>query len=108
MIIIFEAQSRYAQSDEYRRPCQEHPHGAQRRLCVLCIVFFVVQGGGSTRRAIGRDPTLLRSFSENTILGVQTASSLRETHQLRWGKGFEKNFSKGWVLARGPPINMSL
>jgi hypothetical protein len=68
----------------------------------------------------------LRSFSQNPILGVPTASSLREAHQLRWvvspptsidgfpgGKrpldpknsGFEKNFSKGWVPARGPPIH---
>jgi hypothetical protein len=73
-----------------------------------------------TRRA--RNP--LRSFSQNLILGVQMAPSHRETHKLRWGakpptsidgfpggegpfgppkSGFEKNFSKGWVAAKGPP-----
>ncbi len=30
-------------------------------------------------------PNPLRSSSENPALGVQTASSLREIHQLRWG-----------------------
>ncbi len=66
----------------------------------------------------------MRSFSQYSILGVQTASSLRQIHQLRRGLrpppqlmgfpeggdrldphkfGFESNFSMGWVPARGPP-----
>jgi hypothetical protein len=64
-------------------------------------------------------------FLKTRFWGVQTASSLRETNELRWGAksptsidGFPggrrpfgspkscvaKNFSKSWVLARGPPI----
>ncbi len=67
----------------------------------------------------------IEKFSQNPILGVQWATSTREAHELRWGaqpptsidgfpggkrpfgplkSDFEKNFSKGWVAARGPPI----
>ncbi len=62
----------------------------------------------------------MRSFYQNPIFGVQTASSLRQTHELVWGasppssldgfppkSGFEKNFSKGWVPASCPPSNVS-
>jgi hypothetical protein len=43
-----------------------------------------LQGGSGPWQ--GSNP--LRSSSENLTLGVRTASSLREIHQLRWGGGF--------------------
>ncbi len=62
------------------------------------------------------------------MLGVQMASSLRGTHDLRWGASpptsvdgspagirpfvptqhrFLRNFSMGWVAARGPPTEVA-
>ncbi len=63
-------------------------------------------------------------FIKTRCLGVQSAPSLREAHQFRWGgkpptsinsfpggkgqfgprrSGCENNLSMGWVAARGPP-----
>ncbi len=43
------------------------------------------RAGMQERRASCSHPTKLRSFSQNPIFGVQTASSPRGVHKLRWG-----------------------
>ncbi len=81
-------------------------------------------------RSIGRplDPNPLRSFFQNPMFEVQTASSLRESQSTEVGGfaphsldglsggrgrldhpkiGFENNFSMGWVAARGPSMSVT-